>query len=282
MENRGKYWLIALLGILLIIVAGVASAGRNRVPDLTGGADTTEQQSGNLTTAAVGTESLGEAGSGDLENYLREQDTIMAKMMRDMEDIPKTGSADLDFLNGMIPHHQSAVEMAKSYLDNGGQDQRLTELAGEIIEVQKKEIDQMSAMITRLEAGGKKNEEKEEAYLKEYNQMFASHQMDHSGMTDQSGSAMQEHMTEDPHAMHNHAADSAVEDTDTLEDAGVDAAFAEGMMMHHQMAVDMAEAILNYSEDEEVQTLSHAIIEAQEKEIREMQEILTSLTNLSS
>lgn len=255
MQNRSKYWLIALLGVILILVAGMASVGRNRVPDA---------------------ESRESDNSEQLSNYLREQDTIMAEMMRDMEDIPKTGSADIDFLNGMVPHHQSAVAMAESYLNNGGQDQRLTKLAGEIIEVQEKEIDQMKTMISRLEKSGKKNEEKEEAYLTEYRKMFASHQMDHSGTAGQSGSEGNESMAEDPHAMHGPGPETP------YTAGGVDAAFAEGMIMHHQMAVDMAQAILAYTGDEEVETLSNAIIQAQEKEIGEMQEILKSLTDASS
>src|SRR5690349_5069190 len=35
-----------------------------------------------------------------------------AKMHRDM-DIPYTGDSDIDFVLGMIPHHQGAIDMAK-------------------------------------------------------------------------------------------------------------------------------------------------------------------------
>ena len=51
-------------------------------------------------------------------------------------------------------------------------------------------------------------------------------------------------------------------------------AFAEGMIMHHQMAVDMARDILDYSEQEEVKKLAQDIIDVQEKEIEQMQKLI--------
>lgn len=53
--------------------------------------------------------------------------------------IPYTGNADVDFVRGMIPHHQGAVEMAKIVLAHG-KDPALKKLAREIIAAQDKEI----------------------------------------------------------------------------------------------------------------------------------------------
>jgi uncharacterized protein (DUF305 family) len=46
------------------------------------------------------------------------------------------------------------------------------------------------------------------------------------------------------------------------------------MIMHHQMAVDMARDILDYSEQEEVKKLAQDIIDVQEKEIEQMQKLI--------
>jgi uncharacterized protein (DUF305 family) len=54
-------------------------------------------------------------------------------------NIPFTGNADADFVNGMVPHHQGAVEMARIVLQHG-KDPQLKKLARDIIKAQDKEI----------------------------------------------------------------------------------------------------------------------------------------------
>ena len=66
-------------------------------------------------------------------------------------DITFTGHADLDFLKGMIPHHQGAVDMAKVVLEHG-KDEATKKLASDIIAAQEKEIQWMRQRITELEA----------------------------------------------------------------------------------------------------------------------------------
>lgn len=54
------------------------------------------------------------SSKSNTEDYLKEENAIMDKMMEEMDKAQNTGSAELDFLNGMIPHHQSAVEMSEA------------------------------------------------------------------------------------------------------------------------------------------------------------------------
>ena len=61
-----------------------------------------------------------------------------AKMHADMA-VPFTGDADVDFIAGMIPHHQGAVEMAKIVLEHGT-DPEVRKLAEGIIAAQETEI----------------------------------------------------------------------------------------------------------------------------------------------
>ena len=71
----------------------------------------------------------------------------MGRMMEEMDSARNTGSAELDFLHGMIPHHQSAVEMSKSYLEYAGKGGEFKGLAENIISAQNKEIDQMNTTV---------------------------------------------------------------------------------------------------------------------------------------
>lgn len=63
---------------------------------------------------------------------------INAKMHGAM-DITFTGNADIDFAKGMIPHHQGAIDMAKTVLAFG-KDPALKTVAEEIIKSQEAEI----------------------------------------------------------------------------------------------------------------------------------------------
>jgi uncharacterized protein (DUF305 family) len=63
---------------------------------------------------------------------------INAKMHEGM-DIAFTGNADIDFVRGMIPHHQGAVDMAKTVIAFG-KDPQIRKLAEEIIKAQETEI----------------------------------------------------------------------------------------------------------------------------------------------
>jgi uncharacterized protein (DUF305 family) len=69
------------------------------------------------------------------------------KMHRDM-NILMTGNADVDFVQGMIPHHQGAVDMAKIVLQYGA-DPEIKKIAQEIIAAQEKEIAMFRAWLAK-------------------------------------------------------------------------------------------------------------------------------------
>ncbi|MBS6397347.1 MAG: DUF305 domain-containing protein [Clostridiales bacterium] len=242
--------LIILILILFFLFLMLSAGNAEETPPLAqeDRTETTDPQMSNHDTVPSPDSSAGESVSDttdtadtdrDLQQYLKEQGTIMTQMMEDM-DLEASGNASVDFLKGMIPHHKSAIDMANSYLAYGGEHPKFRQLAKDIVAAQTQEIEEMERLIEEIEASGETDEEQEQAYLNTYRQMMEGHTLMDHGTTD-------------------------AQDVET--------AFAEGMILHHQMAVDMSKAILEYTDHEEVRTLANTIIEAQEKEIREMQEI---------
>ena len=71
----------------------------------------------------------------------------MGKMHKDMM-ITYSGNADADFVRGMIPHHQGAIDMAKIELKYG-KDPELRKLAQAVVTAQEAEIKEMNAWLKK-------------------------------------------------------------------------------------------------------------------------------------
>lgn len=141
------------------------------------------------------------------------------------------------FLQAMIPHHESAVEMAKVAKRRGGHGQ-ITKLGREIVSTQSQEISQMGRIHRRL---------------------FGAEIKPDPGAHDVLGLS-----AEEAGAMHMEAASK-------LERAKpFDRAFIDEMVPHHQGAIRMARAVLRTSRDREVESLARGIIDAQSMEIDDM------------
>lgn len=142
---------------------------------------------------------------------------------------------DRAFVADMVPHHRSAVEMAK-IAQGRGESAFVKQLADDIVRSQSEEI-------TKLEA--------EDAELAEAGIERGELGMDHSmmAMGDMDVASLK---TADP----------------------FDEAFLRMMLPHHESALEMAKAELEKGEDPELRQLAEEIIASQEREIRAMREQL--------
>jgi uncharacterized protein (DUF305 family) len=109
-----------------------------------------------LVAAAAGVAAIAqETGTGH-EGHMMMGDMGPASMafmeandrMHQSMAIEYTGNADVDFIKGMIPHHQGAVEMAKIVLEHG-KDPEVRKLAEGIIAAQEAEIEWMTDWLAK-------------------------------------------------------------------------------------------------------------------------------------
>ena len=139
---------------------------------------------------------------------------------------------DRAFIDAMVPHHESAIEMAQAAKEAGLSAPELVKVADDILATQQDEIDQMKQW--RAE-------------------WFGSSTIDPSGAAALGMSESEMGMEHDAEAMMN----STDADTD----------FAQLMITHHQGAVAMAELAKKRAEHDELKELADGIIDAQQREI---------------
>jgi uncharacterized protein (DUF305 family) len=89
------------------------------------------------------TPATGAADTASTKAFKAANDKMHAEM-----GITFSGNADVDFVKGMIPHHQGAVDMAKIVLQYG-KDPALKKLAADIIKAQDQEIAFMKAWLAK-------------------------------------------------------------------------------------------------------------------------------------
>ncbi|HCM84230.1 MAG TPA: DUF305 domain-containing protein [Alphaproteobacteria bacterium] len=164
---------------------------------------------------------------------------------------PASRAADMEFVKGMTPHHAGALTMSEEYLNNpGASSPTLKKLARGIIHNQKFEIGMLAAIHTLAE--------KPLAEIGEYravavqglaqNQKFIFAPMpDSFGLRGENISA-------------------------------ADVAFAKGMIVHHQGAVDMAHDYLNNpnATNNYLRLMCNDIITDQSQEIALMEAVISA------
>ena len=163
-------------------------------------------------------------GDGDSDRAGAEQSTVASA------DVP----FDRAFIDAMVPHHETAIEMAREAKDAGLSDPELVKIANNIVDTQQAEIDQMLEWRERW--FGSSEREPEVAALEVLGLSPAEAGMEHSA-------------------------------TDVATAENVDQAFAGSMIGHHTGAIRMAELAREKADHDELKELAGDIITAQQREI---------------
>ena len=139
--------------------------------------------------------------------------------------------SDKAFIDAMVPHHQGAVDMAEVALENADHEE-IRRLAEDIVSAQEAEIEELKAIKER------------EFGTSEVPMEMSGQEMKAMGITDPG-----ELTTKDP----------------------FDKAFIDAMIPHHRSAIEMASVALRESDNARIKEIAWAIVDAQKKEIAQMQ-----------
>jgi uncharacterized protein (DUF305 family) len=151
-----------------------------------------------------------------------------------------SNSTDVSFAQGMIPHHEQAIEMAK-LVSSRSDNEDVKALAEDIVNAQDPEIKKLRAFLKSVD-------EPENS----------SHSMHgEESMNEQMGMATEDQLSE--------MQDATGPEFDQL--------FLDHMIRHHEGAVDMANEELKDGTNSDMKTLARDIISAQEKEITLMKKL---------
>lgn len=152
------------------------------------------------------------------------------------DDAAPAGAAfDRAFIDAMVSHHESALEMARSAEAAGLTVPELRQVAQDILATQQEEIDRMKRW---------------------RGEWYGSNEIDPDGAAALGLSDEEMGMEHDPDALMN----SANPDQD----------FAAMMIDHHEGAIAMAELALERAQHDELKALARDVIAAQQREIEVM------------
>jgi uncharacterized protein (DUF305 family) len=183
-----------------------------------------------VTTAAACSNDDGTTGNSGATTTRGQ--TATAELPDDVND------ADVAFVQGMVPHHEQAIQMSELVIANGD-DPTVIALAEQINAAQGPEIDQMNTWLDDWDIDP-----------------AGSDGMD--GMDGANGMMSDDEMDMMSEAM----------------GADLDRMFLETMIRHHQGAIRMAEVEVEVGSNADVLALAQGIIDGQQAEIDQMQSML--------
>ena len=204
---------------------------------------TTRRRIALVGVVAAGSLLLAACGNDDMDGMDHGADSTAAESEEPGKDADASADfndADVTFAQGMIPHHQQAIEMSE-LAETRASDAEIKKLSGQIKKAQDPEIKTLQGW---LKSWGKPTE--------------AESGMDHSEHGGMSGMMSEQDM----------------KDLEAAKGAKFDRAFAEMMIEHHNGAIKMAEDEKKNGKSADAKKMADAIIKGQSAEVDQFEKIL--------
>jgi len=262
MNQSKRYQLMVILMMTIAVLALVSCAAASQPGDTSqapGAVNSTPgQTSGETPESSVATmeatvavipttePTTGESGQGSVPAT---SEAASGETMGDHQMV--VGEFDQMFIDMMVPHHQSAIEMAQ-VMQQQGENPELKQMAESMIQSQQAEIDQLRQWRQQWYGSSETPPMTQMPMLPGMSQM------------EQTGEMMTMDMTPDIERVRN-------------APKPIDATFIEAMTQHHQMAIEAATIAEQQATHQEIKDMARNIIQEQQLEISEMSRIREQL-----
>ena len=171
--------------------------------------------------------------------------------------------ADVTFAQGMIPHHEQAIEMSDTLLGKQGVDPAVVTLANRIKAAQAPEIEKMQGWLQQWGVSGAPETSGTE---------MPGHNMPGHDMSGGNGMGDMPGMGAGGHGMMSEADMAALQNAQGAEAGRL---FLEQMVKHHEGAITMAQQEIDSGQFPAAVEMARAIVSSQQAEIDEMQALLS-------
>ncbi|MDI3330278.1 MAG: DUF305 domain-containing protein [Micrococcus sp.] len=180
----------------------------------------------------------------------------------------EANQADHRFARMMIPHHQQAIEMSDIILAKEGLDPEVATLAEEIKAAQGPEIEKMKSWLEEWGVGGGMGPGSDGSMGPGMGQESMGPGMGQGSMSPGMGPGGSGGM------MGGMLSPQELEEMRQADTEEATRLFLEGMIGHHEGAIDMAEQEVQNGQYPDAVALAKSIIETQQREIETMRELL--------
>lgn len=191
-----------------------------------------------LCLTCIGPLQAKEKAPEDSGAYRKQQAAILKTLKKDMDKSSEYDDVTLDYVEQMLAYYKAGSALAKSVMDHGD-NQVVRQVGRNMRKRNASEIKKMEEIRLRLKEQKIEDDLKEAEYLVGFKQ----------------------------------ALEIMMEDLERIEDENVDRTFLLQMICYNEGIIKMAQNILNYTPNIEIQEIAQKIIEQHTKEITYLQKL---------